>query len=205
MPSKNQFCYLLSTSTSISLRLNPSDFLLALETFNKEDIFIYIFLDQNIFVSGHQMQNTHSFVPSACNSMLSYLMACIWLSRPYRSSFIRVTKKFHVYIYNISVSLFSSCGMHQSQYLDGCQAMGKSTFFLLRPFEPYVFYNHHTAQCHIFSCYCVTDQSGTYLRVHGFLRIALLHTFSVFKRLGTSAEKRGSMSTSLSHITCVST
>ena len=37
----NQSCSLLSTSTSISLRLNSSDLLLSLETFNKEEIFIY--------------------------------------------------------------------------------------------------------------------------------------------------------------------
>ena len=36
----NQFCSWLSTSTSMSLRLNSSDLLLPLETFNKEDVFI---------------------------------------------------------------------------------------------------------------------------------------------------------------------
>ena len=40
-PFSNQFCSSLSTNTSISLRLNFSDLLLPLETFNKEDIFIY--------------------------------------------------------------------------------------------------------------------------------------------------------------------
>ena len=36
----NQFCSLLSTNTSLSLRLNYSNLLLALEKFHKEDIFI---------------------------------------------------------------------------------------------------------------------------------------------------------------------
>ena len=35
----NQFCSLLSAGTSISLRLNSSDLLLSLETFNKKEIF----------------------------------------------------------------------------------------------------------------------------------------------------------------------
>ena len=39
----NQFCPFLSTTTSISLRLNLSWLLLALETFNTEDIFIFYF------------------------------------------------------------------------------------------------------------------------------------------------------------------
>ena len=37
----NQFCSSLSTSISISLRLNSSHLLLPLETFNKKDIFIF--------------------------------------------------------------------------------------------------------------------------------------------------------------------
>ena len=53
----NQFCSSLSRNTSISLRLNSSGLLLALETFNKEDIFICSSFWPKIFVSGHQIQN----------------------------------------------------------------------------------------------------------------------------------------------------
>ena len=45
----NQFCSLLSASTSISLRLNPSGLPLPLEIFNKEGIFILVLFSQKIF------------------------------------------------------------------------------------------------------------------------------------------------------------
>ena len=49
-PLLNQFWSPLSTSTSMSLRLNSSDSLLALETFNKEEIFIYSPFGPKIFL-----------------------------------------------------------------------------------------------------------------------------------------------------------
>ena len=39
-------------------------------------------------------------------------------------------KKVHVYAHNFSVSCFSSFDIHQSQYLDGWQAMGTSSSFI---------------------------------------------------------------------------
>ena len=39
-------------------------------------------------------------------------------------------KKAYVYAQNFFVSFFSSSDIHQSQYFDGCQAMGKSSFFI---------------------------------------------------------------------------
>ena len=91
----NQFCSSLSTSISISLRLNSSDLLLALEIFNTEDIFI-------------------------CSPFGS-IFFCIWSSD---------TKKFYVCAHNFSVSFFSCSDMHQSQYLDECQVIGKSSSFI---------------------------------------------------------------------------
>ena len=62
----NQFCSLLSTSTSISLRFAPwsSSDLLPLETFNKEDIFIYSsFGQKKKIVFGHQAQKKSLWMP----------------------------------------------------------------------------------------------------------------------------------------------
>ena len=39
------------------------------------------------------------------------------------------TKKVHFYAYKFSVSCFSSSGTHQTQYFDGCQAVGINSFF----------------------------------------------------------------------------
>ena len=39
-------------------------------------------------------------------------------------------KKIHVYVHNFSVSFFSSSDIHQSQYIDGCQAMSRSSSFI---------------------------------------------------------------------------
>ena len=38
--------------------------------------------------------------------------------------------KVHVYSHNVSVCFFSSSDIHQSQYLDGWQAMGRSSSFI---------------------------------------------------------------------------
>ena len=67
----NQFCYFLSTSTSISLRLNSSDLLLAsLETFNKEHIFSFLVLSpKKILISGHQTQKP-IFIPTIFVSLV---------------------------------------------------------------------------------------------------------------------------------------
>ena len=57
----NQFCSLLSANTLISLRLNSSGLLLALETFNKEGVFIHNpFWVKKIFVSSHKIQKKPS-------------------------------------------------------------------------------------------------------------------------------------------------
>ena len=50
----NQFCSFLSTNTLISLRLNSFD-LLPLETFNKEDVFIWV---KKKIASGQQTQKS---------------------------------------------------------------------------------------------------------------------------------------------------
>ena len=40
------------------------------------------------------------------------------------------TEKFPVHAHNFSVSFFSSSEIHQSQYLDGCQAIGINSSFI---------------------------------------------------------------------------
>ena len=42
----------------------------------------------------------------------------------------RHKKKFYVYAHNFSVTCFSSSDIHQSQYLDGCQAIGINSSFI---------------------------------------------------------------------------
>ena len=91
----NQLWSPLSTSTSMSLRLNSLDSLLALETFNKEDIFIY-----------------SPFRPKDFLYLVTRHKKCIFIPQIFLFLF------------------FSSWGTHQSQYLDGCQAMGKSSSFI---------------------------------------------------------------------------
>ena len=39
-------------------------------------------------------------------------------------------KKVHVYAQNFTVCVFSFSEIHKSQYLDGCQAMGKNSSFI---------------------------------------------------------------------------
>ena len=90
----NQFCSLSSARISISLRLNSSDLLLPLETFNKEvDIFI-------------------------CSPF--------W-SKNFLHPVTRY-KRAYIYFHNFSISVFSSSETHQSECLDGCQAIGINSF-----------------------------------------------------------------------------
>ena len=67
-----QFCSLLSTNTLISLRLNSFD-LLPLETFNKEDIFIWV-KKKNCIRSTDTKKPI--FVSTIFLSLFSHLLAC---------------------------------------------------------------------------------------------------------------------------------
>ena len=72
----NQFCSLLSTSTSRSLRLNSSGLLLSLETFNKEYIFIYSSFEPKIFCIWSSDTKKSIFMPTIFLSLFSHLLAC---------------------------------------------------------------------------------------------------------------------------------
>ena len=43
---------------------------------------------------------------------------------------VTIYKKVHIYVQKFSVSFFSFPDMHQCQYLDGCQAIGRSSFLI---------------------------------------------------------------------------
>ena len=70
------------------------------------------------------------------------------------------------YFHNFSVSFFSSADIHQSQYLDGCQAMGRSSSFIMA-FWAFFFFNylttlknwlhHHNHDIHCQHTTCVTN------------------------------------------------
>ena len=69
----NQFCSSLSTSTSMSLMLNSSDLLLALETFNTENLFYFYFLwGQNIFcIRSTNTKKVHVYAHNFSVSVVS--------------------------------------------------------------------------------------------------------------------------------------
>ena len=67
----NQLCSFLSTSTPISLRLNSSGLLLPLETFNKEDIFIYISFWTKLFCLVTRHKKVHVYAHNFSVSFFS--------------------------------------------------------------------------------------------------------------------------------------
>ena len=72
----NQFYSSLSTNTSIFLRLNSSDLLLALETFNKEDIFIYSSFWSKTFLYPVTKHKKPKFMPTTFLFLFSLLLTC---------------------------------------------------------------------------------------------------------------------------------
>ena len=86
----NQFCSLLSTSTSMSLRLNSTDLLLPLETFSTEDNFIKFWAPARSFL--HFAPNYPSTVSKTFRSWCKALMAF------YQTSLLPLCNVFwHVY------------------------------------------------------------------------------------------------------------
>ena len=78
------------------------------------------------FVDGHGHNSTALKVNGMTEDM--FIDSSLW-SKEFLCLVTRY-KKVHVYAHNFSVSFFSSSDMHQSKYLDGYQAIGKSSSFI---------------------------------------------------------------------------
>ena len=89
------------------------------------------------------MIKTHNSAALKLNGMTEDIF--IYRSKIFLYPVIRYKNAPFFYTHNFSVFFFSSSGIHQSQYLDGSEAIG-ITLLSLRLVEPFVFCNHHTTQ-----------------------------------------------------------
>ena len=77
------------------------------------------------------MVTTHNSTALKENGMAEDIFYFLFLleAKKFLYPIIR-SKKAYVCVHSFSVSFFSSSDVHQSQYLDGCQEMGKSSSFI---------------------------------------------------------------------------
>ena len=202
----NQFWSPLSTSTSISFRLNTSDSLLALETFSKEDIFIYCpfrpkrFLypvtrhvnvypqvhvyPQNVFVSffsSSDMHQSHHLDGCQATGKSSPFIEAFW---PFR---------FLQPLHHLK-KLFSSSSRYSlsSYHIYNPSLVTNQSGTYCKEEESF-----HTALSHILS---ILKWSGTNFTCHGLTSTVPSHTIKDLKWSGTNFRVYGSSSAAFSHI-----